>query len=40
MSAIADPYEGFLKALSVSQESPMPRHDLKTQMKVPSFNLT
>jgi hypothetical protein len=37
MSACADPYEGFLKALSVSQSLPMPRLDAKVQMKVSNY---
>jgi hypothetical protein len=40
MSGISDPYEGFVRALSVSQENQMPRMDFKAQMKVPAFNST
>ncbi len=38
MSAVSDPYDGFLRALSVSQELPMPRIEPRVQMKAPSFN--
>lgn len=38
IAAVSDPYEGFLRALSVSQEAPMPRIEPKVQMKVPQFN--
>jgi hypothetical protein len=38
MSAVSDPYDGFLRALSISQEAPMPRIEPKVQMKVPTFN--
>lgn len=37
MSACSDPYEGFLNALSVSQNLPMPRLDTKVQMRVSSY---
>lgn len=38
MAGVSDPYEGFLRALSVSQEAPMPRIEPKILMKVPTFN--
>lgn len=38
MSAVSDPYQGFLRALSVSQEAPMPRREPRIQMKAHSFN--
>ena len=38
LSAVSDPYEGFLRALSVSQQAPMPRIEPKIQMKVQTFN--
>lgn len=38
MSAVSDPYDGFLRALSVSQEVPMPRREPKIQMKAAAFN--
>ncbi len=38
MSAVLEPYEGFLRALSVSQEAAMPRLNTKVQMRVPAFN--
>lgn len=38
MSAVSDPYDGFLRALSVSQEAAMPRKEPKIAMKAPAFN--
>lgn len=38
MSAVSDPYDGFLRALSISQEVPMPRIEPKIPMKAPTFN--
>lgn len=38
MCAVPDPYEGFVRALSVSQENLMPRIDLHIQMKVPALS--
>ena len=38
MCAVSDPYDGFLRALSVSCEVPMPRIEPKVQMKSSTFN--
>ncbi len=38
MCAVSDPYDGFLRALSVSCEAPMPRIEPKIQMKTATFN--
>lgn len=38
LAAVSDPYDGFLRALSVSQEKLMPKLEPRIHMKAESFN--
>ncbi len=38
MAAVSDPYDGFLRALSVSQEQIVPKIEPRVQMKANAFN--
>ncbi|CAM5999971.1 unnamed protein product, partial [Sphagnum balticum] len=38
MAAVSDPYDGFLRALAVSQEKPVPKLEPRIHMKSSSFN--